>query len=35
MSGVQEAGKKNEYRERLKEITAVLHRHAVTPGCFP
>ncbi len=35
MSGVQEAGKKNEYRERLKEITAVLHRHAVTRGVSP
>lgn len=36
MSGSgKETTKKNEYRERLKEITAVLHRHAITRGVSP
>lgn len=31
----KEMTKKNEYRKRLKEITAVLHRHAITRGVSP
>lgn len=31
----EETTKNNKYRERLKEITAVLHRHAITRGVSP